>query len=152
MPVNALKEYLDTEQVKYVCIVHSPAYTAQEIAACVHISGKEIAKTVIVKKDKILAMIVLPADHQIDFKRLSEELRVPGMTLAKESEFKNAFPGCELGAMPPFGSLYGMEVFVATSLLNDEKIAFNAGSHAELIQLALEDYMKLAKPKLLNYN
>lgn len=150
MPVQTLKKFLDQNDVKYVSIIHSPAYTSQEIAECAHISGKELAKVVIIKKDKILAMIVLPADHQVDFKALTQELKLPGLMLAKEKEFKNNFPDCEVGAMPPFGNLYGMEVFMATCLMDDEKIAFNAGSHSELIQLTLADFTRLVKPRLLN--
>jgi len=149
MPVKKLKEFLDTNNVKYVTIIHSTAYTAQEIAATAHISGKELAKTVMVKIDGKMAMVVLPATHKVDFKLMKKVAGAKKIELASEEEFKDMFPGCAVGAMPPFGNLYGMEVFVAKSLAEDEEIAFNAGSHTELIKLAYKDFEKLVKPKVV---
>ena len=152
MPVKKLKEFLDRENIKYVSIRHSPAYTAQEIAATVHIPGKELAKTVIVKLDGKMAMTVLPASHQIDFNLLEEASGARKIELATEGEFKDMFPDCEIGGMPPFGNLYGMEVFAAKSLAEDEEIAFNAGSHSELIKLAYKDFERLVKPRIANFS
>ena len=149
MPVKKLKEFLDTNNIKYVTIIHSTAYTAQEIAATAHISGKELAKTVMVKIDGKMAMVVLPATHKVDFKLMKKVAGAKKIELASEEEFKDMFPGCAVGAMPPFGNLYGMEVFVAKSLAEDEEIAFNAGSHTELIKLAYKDFEKLVKPKVV---
>lgn len=149
MPVAKLKEYLDQNHVRYVVIIHSRAYTAQEVAASAHIPGKELAKTVVVKIGGKMAMVVLPGSRQVDFKRLREAAGTDHAELASESEFRDLFPDCELGAMPPFGNLYGMDVYVAESLAQDEEIAFNAGTHTELVKLAYKDFERLVKPKML---
>jgi Ala-tRNA(Pro) deacylase len=151
MPVRKLKEFLDKQKVKYVVQEHSPAYTAQEIAASAHIPGKELAKTVVVKIDGKMAMAVLPASYRVDIVHLRDAAGAKSVTIAGEQEFKDAFPECEVGAMPPFGNLYGMEVFVAASLAEDEMIAFNAGSHKELIRLSYKDFEKLVKPKVIEF-
>jgi Ala-tRNA(Pro) deacylase len=146
MPVKKLKSFLDEQKVKYVSISHSLAYTAQEIAAKAHIHGKELAKTLIVRIDGETAMAVLPANARLDRKKLQQALGARTVELAEEREFKDLFPECALGAMPPFGNLYGMAVYVDTSLTADEQIAFNAGSHTELIQLSYDDFQRLVKP------
>jgi len=152
MPVKKLKEFLDGQQVKYVAISHSVAYTAQGIAALTHTPSNELAKTVIVKMDDGLAMAVLPASRQIDVARLQAATGAKTLSLAREKEFKDRFPGCEIGAMPPFGNLYGMPVFVDESLTKDKEIAFNAGSHRELMRLAYEDFASLVKPTILKFS
>ena len=149
MPVRKLKEFLDSNNIKYVTISHSPAYTAQQIAASAHISGKELAKTVIVKIDGKMSMAVLAASYRVDFNLLKKTAGAKRVELASEEEFKDMFPECEVGAMPPFGNLYGMEVFVEKSLAEDKEIAFNAGSHTELIKLAYNDFARLVEPKVV---
>jgi len=146
MPVQRLKEFLDGSNIKYVTISHSQAFTAQEIAASAHIPGKELAKTVMVKIDGKMAMAVLPASDQVDFGCLKKAAGAGAAELASERDFKDLFPGCEIGAMPPFGNLYGMDVFVARSLAEDEEIAFNAGSHTELIRLSYKDFERTVQP------
>jgi len=148
MPVQKLKEFLDNQGIKYVAIDHSIAYSAQEIEASAHIRGKELAKTVMVKIDGKMAMAVLPASRNVDFDLLKEVAEASKVQLAAEAEFKDMFPGCAVGAMPPFGNLYGIDVFAETSLAEDEEIAFNAGSHSELIRLAYKDFERLVKPKV----
>ena len=108
--------------------------------------GQELAKTVVIKLDGELALCVLPATYQIDFDQLRELLGTERVELADESEFKDRFPGCELGAMPPFGNLYGMRTYVADTLCEDEQIAFNAGSHTVSMILDREDYLAAAAP------
>jgi Ala-tRNA(Pro) deacylase len=152
MPVERLKEYLKSQNVKYVSIVHSEAYTAQEIAQSAHIPGGELAKTVMVKKDGKMAMAVLPASHKVSFSLLRAGSGASNLELASEQEFRDRFPDCELGAMPPFGNLYGMEVFVEEALAQDEEIAFNAGSHIELIKLSYADFSRLVKPKVVKFS
>ncbi|UCG51355.1 MAG: YbaK/EbsC family protein [Candidatus Latescibacterota bacterium] len=152
MPIKRLKEFLDSNNVKYVTITHSPAYTAQQIAASAHIPGKELAKTVMVKVDGKLAMAVLPASYKVDFELLKQVSRSKKVELATESEFKASFPESELGAMPPFGNLYDMTVYVAESLAEDEVIAFNAGSHTELIRMDYKDFERLVKPKVFKFS
>ena len=152
MPVKKLKDLLDKENIKYVSLYHSIAYTAQEIAASVHVKGKEMAKTVMIKLDGKMAMAVLPASHQVDFERLKGASGTQDATLATEKEFKDLFPGCDIGAMPPFGSLYGMNVFVSRALTQDKEIAFNAGSHYELIRLAYKDFERLVNPRIGDFS
>ena len=152
MPLTKIKEFLDEHKIKYTIIKHSSAYTAQEIAASAHISGKELAKTVVIKFDGKMAMAVLPASYKISFDDLKEVLGVEKVRLAYEQEFMDKFPDCEVGAMPPFGNLYGMEVYVAESLTDDEEIAFNACSHTELIRMNYKDFEELVKPKRMKFS
>lgn len=152
MPVKKLKEFLDSNNVEYITINHSMAFTAQRIAAVSHIPGKELAKTVMIKIDGNMAMAVLPASYKVDFNLLKEVSGAKTVELATETEFKGLFPECELGGMPPFGNLYNMEVYVAQSLTEDEEIAFNAGSHTELIRMNYKDYVRLVEPKVLKFS
>ncbi len=148
MPVKKLKEFLDKQKVKYMVCIHSTAYTAQEIAATAHIPGKDLAKTVMVKLDGKLAMAVLTASQRVNFDLLKKLSKAKKVELATEDEFKSFFSDCEVGAMPPFGSIYKLELYVDKKLSEDKEIAFNAGSHRELIKLSFADFKKLAKPKL----
>jgi len=150
MPVQKLKEFLDSQKIKYVSIAHSTAYTAQGIAALTHIPGKELAKTVVVKIDDALAMAVLPASSHVALSALRSATGAETVELAREADFKDRFPECDTGAMPPFGNLYGMPVFVDEILAEDEEIAFNAGSHNELIRLSYADFERLVRPTVLN--
>ena len=150
MPTKQLKEFLDNHHVKYLSIDHSPSYTAQEIAAAAHISGKQLAKTVIVKAASQFYMVVIPATDHINFAELREWTGSKEVDLAKESEFKSKFPECEVGAMPPFGNLYGMPVLISSELiLQGGDITFNAGSHSELVKMSYEDFARLVKPKVI---
>jgi Ala-tRNA(Pro) deacylase len=152
MPVKKLKTFLDENNVKYVTLHHSSAFTAQEIAASAHVCGKELAKTVLINIDGKMAMTVLPASYQIDFENLKEIFGTRKVTLSNEPEFKYRFPDCELGAMPPFGNLYDMEVYVAESLTEEKEIAFNAGSHTELIKLDYTDFERLVQPRIFKFS
>jgi len=151
MPLNQLRAFLDQHHIRYVVISHSKAYTAQGIAALAHISGKELAKTVILKLDGSLAMAVLPASYQVDLEAIKTATGVQAAELASEYEFKQHFPDCETGAMPPFGNLYGIPVYVDETLTEDDEIAFNAGSHSELIRLSYRDFEDLVNPLMLNF-
>ena len=152
MPSKKLKAFLDENKIKYVSIQHSSAYTAQEIAAIAHIPGKDLAKTVIIKIDGKMAMAVLPASYKVSFDNLKDTLGVKEVRLAYEQEFIDKFPDCEAGAMPPFGNIYGMDVFVSESLAEDEEIAFNACNHTELIKMSFSDFEKLVKPKRIKFS
>jgi Ala-tRNA(Pro) deacylase len=152
MPVHKLKAFLDENKVKYVSIRHSNAFTAQEIASSAHVSGKEFAKTVMIKINGKMAMAVLPASYQIDFESLRQAFGTHKVTLANEMDFMNFFPDCEIGAMPPFGNLYDMEVYVAESLTGNSEIAFNAGSHTELVKLSFDDYLRLVQPHIFKFS
>jgi Ala-tRNA(Pro) deacylase len=146
MPVNRLKEFLNENHVRFVTISHSQAFTAQEIAAVAHVPGKELAKTVMVKLDGKLAMVVLPAPDQVSTTRLKKVTGASEAEVASEADFADRFPSCEVGAMPPFGNLWDLQVFVDQRLREDEGIAFNAGSHTELIKLAYGDFERLVSP------
>jgi len=147
MPIKTLSEFLDSHAVRYFTLIHSPAYTAQEVAASAHVPGRELAKTVIVKLDGRLAMAVLPASRRLDFERLREASGAEQAELAAEGEFEGRFGECEPGAMPPFGNLYGMAVYVDDVLEDDLEIAFNAGTHRELMRLGYRDFSRLVRPK-----
>jgi len=152
MPSQKLKDFLDRSNIKYVSITHSKAFTAQEIAAMAHVPGKALAKTVLIWVDDKMSMAALPASYRVDKEQLREALGVDFIDLANEWEFRDRFPDCELGAMPPFGNLYGLDVYVAESLAEDDEITFNAGTHTELIRLSYEDFRRLVKPKVVKFS
>ncbi len=149
MPVQKLKEFLDSHNIHYVCIKHSRAYTAQMVACSAHINAKELAKTVVVEINGKLAMTVLPASDNVDLDLLKQSTGAKEVRIASEWEFIDKFPDCEIGAMPPFGNLYDMDVFVSPHLREDEHIAFNAGTHTEVVQLAYNDFSELVLPAVI---
>ncbi|HUN89431.1 MAG TPA: YbaK/EbsC family protein [Terriglobales bacterium] len=146
MRANRVKEFLDTNRIPYSSILHPTSYTAQGTAAYAHVPGKELAKTVIVRIDSQLAMVVLPASAQLDLGAIKRMSKARTVTLAGEPEFEFKFPDCDLGAMPPFGNLYGMPVYVDEFLTYDKEISFNAGSHNELVKMTYEDFERLVNP------
>lgn len=146
MRATRVKDFLDTNRIHYASVVHPTAYTAQGTAAYAHVSGKEMAKTVIVKVDAQIAMAVLPASAQLNLAALKKVANAKSVSLASEPEFEFKFPDCDLGAMPPFGNLYGMAVYVDESLTFDKEIAFNAGSHSELVRMSYEDFERVVNP------
>lgn len=150
MPCKNVTEFLDSQNAKYMVMSHSPAYTAPEIAHTAHISGKHFAKSVMVNMDDKLTMVVLPANENVDLHELCDQAHCNKITLATEREFKQTFDDCEVGAMPPFGSLYNLDVYVSPHFHDDDEIAFNAGTHSELIQMRFSDYCELEHPKKLN--
>ena len=149
MPSKMLKEYLDSNDVKYVSIMHSLAFTSTEIAKNSHIPSREMAKTVIIKIDDKLAMAVVPANIKLDLDLLKDALNSDNIKLASEAEFTKCFSDCEVGAMPPFGNLYDMDVYVDEDLTEDKQIAFNAGSHLEVIKMDYKDFESLVKPQFI---
>jgi Ala-tRNA(Pro) deacylase len=151
MPATKIKEFLDNHGVKYVSIRHSPAYTAPEVAASSHVAGRDFAKTIVVKMEDHFVMVVLPASRRLVLSDLRELLQTQLLRLATEAEFRDLFPDCEVGAMPPFGNLYGLPVYVAASLAEEEEIAFNAGTHTEVIKMDFEDFAELVKPVVLDF-
>lgn len=148
MTASKLRQFLDRGGIKYVEIRHSPAYTAQEVAALTHVSGNDFAKTVVVVADGKMTMIVIPASRKIDVRRLCEQLGAD-VRLATETELGAAFPDCEVGAMPPMGKLYGLPMYVSTDLAKEKEIAFNAGTHTEIIKMAYADYAAAAEPRMI---
>lgn len=149
MTSQRLEEYLQSQQVPFHMLSHPHAMTAQETASSAHIANREMAKTVMVKIDGQLAMAVVPANEWVHLDRLRALTGARNVALASEDEFKGRFPECEVGAMPPFGNLYGMDVFVADSFAAGERIAFNAGSHRELVRMGWHDFQRLAQPRVV---
>jgi Ala-tRNA(Pro) deacylase len=149
MPYSRLQHLLDAHRVRYTRIRHAPAYTAQEVAAAAHVPGRELAKTVIVDIDGKLAMVVQTAASKVPLGRVKAVAGARDVHLVSEVEFRDRFPDCEPGAMPPFGNLYGMEVFVVEDLTEDEEIAFNAGTHTDLIRLRYRDFASLVHPTIV---
>lgn len=150
MFANTVREYLDSRHARYTTISHQPAYTAQEVAASTHIPGRMMAKTVMVKIDGEMAMVVLPADQRIDLEILRKVAKAHSVRLASEEEFEGMFPGCEVGAMPPLGELFGLEVFAARELTEDDEIAFNAGTFTEVVKLPYAEFRRLTRPRVLD--
>jgi Ala-tRNA(Pro) deacylase len=149
MPLlKKLKDMLDEAKVSYEVFNHALAYTAQEIAAKQHFSGNEMAKVVMLEADDALAMAVIPASRKIDVAVAMRSMGAKTARLAMEDEFIAKFPGCEIGAMPPFGNLFGVPVFVDPALEKDEYIYFNAGNHVQTVRLKYEDFARLVKPQV----
>jgi Ala-tRNA(Pro) deacylase len=148
MTSQRLEDYLRAHSIAFHTISHPYAQTAEGTAASANISGREMAKTVMVRLDGKLAMAVVPANEWVDLPRLREVTGAQDVALASESEFKDRFPECEVGAMPPFGNLYGMDVFASDRLAADEQIAFNAGSHRELVCIGWSDFERLVHPRV----
>jgi Ala-tRNA(Pro) deacylase len=146
MPAKMLKEFLEREHVEFESIPHEETYTAQETAQAAHVPGWQLAKTVMVELDWKIAMVVVPATRKVVLQDLREVTGVARVRFATEEQFKSLFPDCEVGAMPPFGNLYGMEVYVAPELAADREIAFNAGTHTEIVKLAFSDFARLVHP------
>lgn len=151
MCANKAIEFLDQQKVKYVRIAHSLAYTAQEVAESAHVSGRDFAKTLIVHVDGEPIMLVLPANRKLVLSEIAEALGSEKVKLTAEGELQSLFPDCELGAMPPFGNLYGMDVCVSESLAREPEIAFNGGSHTEVIKMTYKDFERLVKPRVIHF-
>lgn len=150
MPASKLKHYLNEHKITYLVIPHPRTYTAQETALSAYFSESEVAKTVVVRIDGAVAMIVLPASYKLDFDLLQEVTGARNIELIEEDELSRLFPDCEVGAMPPFGNLYFLDVFVAKNLADQDVIVFNAGNHRELIEMRYEDFARLVHPKVIN--
>jgi Ala-tRNA(Pro) deacylase len=150
--LKRLKDYLEKNQVSFEVGYHQRLYTAQEIAAAEHVPGKELAKVVMVKADGKMVMLVLPASFRVDMGKLKEILKSKKLEKAKEEEFQDLFADCEVGAMPPFGNLYNLDVWVDQVLTEDEDIVFNAGSHVETLKIKYRDYARLVNPKVSQFS
>jgi Ala-tRNA(Pro) deacylase len=149
--VTRLREFLEAHNVPYSVHSHPTAYTAQEIAALQHVKGQQLAKVVIVKAGAVFAMLVLPSDRRVDFEELRAMLGGQDVRLAQEPEFRDLFPGCDTGAMPPFGNLYGLPVYADRSLERDEEIVFNAGTHTLTVKIAFRDFQALVNPTMAEF-
>lgn len=143
---DKLTKFLEEKKVNYTLLRHEKAYTAQEVAHAVHVSGKELAKTIVANADGKFIMVILPAHHRVNLKLLKDVLKAKEVRLAREEEIQQLFPDCELGAMPPLGPLYNMSAYVAKPLLEDKEITFNAGTHTEAIKMNFGDFQQLTNP------
>ncbi|MGD9549308.1 MAG: aminoacyl-tRNA deacylase [Candidatus Krumholzibacteriia bacterium] len=148
MPCEKLLDYLTENSVDFKLVTHPSAFAAQDVAFKSGVPGRVFAKTVMVTLDGGMAMAVLPADSRIDFHLLREAARAETIALCLEEDFAEIFPDCELGAMPPFGNLYGMPVFVSGNLIRAETVSFNAGNHTEVITMPYRDFERLVKPRI----
>lgn len=148
MPIHKMKTFLDSAGVAYETLTHSQSFTAADTARLAHLDAQEVAKVVMVKIDDRMAMVVLPASRTLDLEKLAEYAVADTIRLASEREFKDLFPECDPGAMPPFGNLYAIPVYVDEELRKDPKIAFNAGNHWELVRMTYADWEKLVNPKI----
>ncbi|MGH2454409.1 MAG: aminoacyl-tRNA deacylase [Candidatus Rokuibacteriota bacterium] len=146
-----LEQFFRERGVKFQVVTHPEVYTAQEVAAVEHVSGYDVAKVVIASVDETLAMIVLPAPHRVDLDKVKRALGGAQARLAREEEFSAVFADCEVGAMPPFGSLYGLPVYVDRALTDDPRIVFRAGTHRETMTVAYADLERLEQPKVGDY-
>ncbi|MEH6471273.1 MAG: YbaK/EbsC family protein [Halopseudomonas sp.] len=151
MPSRQILAYLDDAQAEYRRLEHTLAYTALEVAESAHIRGLELAKVVILDIDAELAMMVIPASFRIDLDQINQSIRAFSIELADASQFRHRLKGCEAGAIPPFGNLYDMEVYIAEPLTHASTITFCAGSHTELIQMPYQQFSELVKPIVVRY-
>jgi len=150
--LRRLKDYLDSENIQYELLSHREAYTAPEIAQALHVPGKELAKVVIMKVGERFVMTVLPANWKVDLKRLKDVFQTSQVRLATEDEFKTLFADCQVGTMPPFGNLYGLEVYVDQTLTADEEIVFQAGTHVDAVKLRYRDFARLVQPTVAEFH
>lgn len=150
MPIlRRLKELLDEAKISYEVYNHPLAYTAQEIAAQQHFSGKEMAKVVMLEVDQRLIMGVVPGSRKVNLNTAKTSLAAKQVRIATEEEFISRFPECEIGAMPPFGNLFGLPVVVDPALEKDEYIYFNAGNHVQTVRLKYKDFAQLVTPQVV---
>jgi Ala-tRNA(Pro) deacylase len=147
--IKKLKGLFDEAKVSYEVYNHPLAYTAQEIAQRQHFSGDEMAKVVILKVDDKLVMAVVPGSQKVHLPTVRASLGVYEVRLATEDEFISKFPDCEIGAMPPFGNLFGLPVYVDPAVAKDESIYFNAGNHVQTVRIRYKDFEKLVNPQVV---
>lgn len=138
--------YLDAHGIRYAHTMHSPAYTAEEVAAAEHIPAHRMAKTVVFRGSDGYVMVVVPADSYVDSEQLRIATGVPAIRKAEESELYLLFQHAELGAMPPLGTLFGLPVYLDHEVADQEFIAFNAGTHRDVIHMRVSDFQDLVRP------
>jgi Ala-tRNA(Pro) deacylase len=141
-----IRDYLDSQNVPYETLHHSQAFTAQEVAHSLHVSGKKCVKAVIAEGDSKTVMVVIPASHRLNFQELKSALRAKQLEMLVERELVGLFPDCDLGAVPPIGNLYGIDVWVDRAVASTEKILFCAGTHEDCIRMRYSDFAKLTRP------
>jgi len=150
MSIRQTIDFLDQHDARYVVISHAKAYTAQQVAASTHIPGRDMIKVVAVLIDGQLALAAVPATCDVDTERLRSAADAQVVEIASEWDLADRFPGCELGAMPPIGQPVGVDVYMDRHLAREKFIAFNAGTHSDVIVMQFPDYRRVAHPKLVN--
>jgi Ala-tRNA(Pro) deacylase len=148
---DRLENYLRENQVRFEEHHHPRAVSAQEVAASEHVPGRMLAKTVMVLADGQMVMLALPAPYQVDLEKAAAALGVDEARLAQEEEFEDSFPDCEVGAMPPFGNLYGVPVYVEKTLAEDETMVFRSGTHTETMSVSYSDFERLVEPTVAQF-
>ena len=148
---DSLEDYLRVNGVPFEVQHHPRAITAQEVAATEHVPGRMLAKVVIVLTDGQMAMLSLPAPYQVDLEKVGKVLGAEEVRLAEEEEFEGAFPDCEVGAMPPFGNMYDLPVYVDEALTEDETIFFRAGTHTDTMSVRYADFEQLVDPAVAEF-
>ncbi len=146
-----LQEFLSQTHTEYTHSEHTLAYTAREVASAEHVPAREVAKTVVFLGEQGYGMAVLPADSVVDLEQLRLDLGLARLRLATEAELAELFPGCELGAMPPMGNLFGLPVYVDNRLAGEDTIAFNAGTHRDVIHMHFADFDRLVNPAVVPF-
>lgn len=149
---SKFRDYLDRQGISYQVLHHEEVFKAPEVAQALHAPEKEMAKVVMVNVDGRLVMTVLPASWKVDLQRLRRVFLARDVRLALEDEFKDRFPDCEMGAMPPFGNLYDLEVYADHSLTEGEHIIFQAGSHTDAVSMRYTDYAALVHPVVAEFH
>jgi Ala-tRNA(Pro) deacylase len=142
-----LDDFLTSRQIPFERLHHRPVYTANRMAQALHVPGREVAKTVLLRTGNGYALAVLPATHQVDLDQVREDLGTDNVAMATEAEMDQLFPDCERGAVPPFGSLYDLPTVVDESLADDESIVFDANTHEDAIRMAYRDFEALEHPR-----
>ena len=145
-----LQEHLVANGVRFELEQHKVAYTAQDLAAVEHVSGRRVAKVVVLMTGGGANLLLMPASSQVDLEKVTAELGIADVRLAHEDEFAGMFEDCDVGAMPPFGSLYGLPVYVDVSLTKAPEITFPAGSHRESMRIRFSDFDRLENPRVVN--
>jgi Ala-tRNA(Pro) deacylase len=151
MLAQKLTSLLERNRIHYKAFKHPTAYTAQGVASVMHVPGRQVAKTVVLEVDGKFVLAVLPAPCHVDLQRFREAAGATSVSLADEVEFRKLFPGCEPGAEPPFGHLYGLPTWVDASLAEDEFITFNGGSHDDAVRIRYEEFVQLAQPRVARF-
>lgn len=146
-----LQSYLDQMGVHYRVSRHDTAYTAQDLAASEHVPGKQVIKPVVIRADGQFVMCALPASYRVDIDELRDQLQARDVDIAEEQSLENLFPDCELGAEPPIGRMYGMPTLMDESLIADDHVTFQAGTHEDSVTMTLADYRRIAQPEVAHF-
>jgi Ala-tRNA(Pro) deacylase len=144
--LSTIHQFLHEAHVPYKVVPHPPAFTAQEEAAATHVPGRNWAKVVVCFIDDEPVQAVVPAPSFVNLDELRELAGGQTIRLADQEQLRRLFPECEIGAMPPFGPLFGQTVFVDADLALQPEIAFNAGTHRDAIAMRWNDFVKMVKP------